>query len=112
MSAPECRIVIYWTLVAADGEMLSCDLCRNSDGLHVRCVSDTGDVVFTELVASATEAMETATAWKQLYLGEHHWSEHRADDSPDIRSHPVKPRTVLEQRLDDRGTIRRARRAG
>ena len=108
MSALEVRILIYWTLMATSGDTVACELCRTPDGLEVRCISHASAPVRRAPVASALEASALAAAWKEMYLaGE--WSEKRLDDEPVEAAAPVAPRTVFEQRVKQRGTLRRWR---
>ena len=107
MGAIELRIVIYWTLVAAGGDTLACELCRTSQGIELRCVTHSRDVIRAEPVASAVEAL--SLAWKDIYLADDEWSERPLDWDPETVPHVAKPRTVLEQRVQSRGTLRRLR---
>jgi hypothetical protein len=108
MSALDLRILIYWTLVATSGDTVTCELCRTPDGLEVRCISHATAPVRRAHVSSALEASALAAAWKEMYLaGE--WSEKRFDDDPPGLEEPTGPRTVFEQRVKQRGTLRRLR---
>jgi hypothetical protein len=54
------------------------------------------------------EASALAAAWKDMYLaGE--WSEKRFDDEPVEATAAAGPRTVFEERVKQRGTLRRVR---
>jgi L-alanine-DL-glutamate epimerase-like enolase superfamily enzyme len=108
MSALEMRILIYWTLVATSGDTVVCELCRTADGLEVRCMSHAPSPIRRAPVASAMEASALAAAWKDMYLaGE--WSEKRFDDEPVEATAAAGPRTVFEERVKQRGTLRRVR---
>ena len=108
MSALDLRILIYWTLVATSGDTVACELCRTADGLEIRCVSHASSPIRRAPVASALEAGVLAAAWKEMYLaGE--WSEKRFDDELAETTEPASPRTVFEQRVKQRGTLRRLR---
>ena len=108
MSALDPRILIYWTLVATSGETVACELCRTADGLEVRCMSHAPAPIRRARVASAMEASALAAAWKEMYLaGE--WSEKRFDDEPIEQPPTASPATVFEQRVKQRGTLRRLR---
>ena len=109
MGAIELRIVVYWTLVAAGGDTLACELCRTSHGIELRCMTQTRDVIRVEPVASAVEALSLAAAWKDLYLADDQWSERPLDWDPATVPLRSKRRTVLEQRVEHRGTLRRSR---
>jgi hypothetical protein len=106
MSALEMRILIYWTLVATSGDTVACELCRTSDGLEVRCTSHACAPLRRAPVTSAIEASALAAEWKEMYLAGA-WSERRFDDEP-VEA-PAGPRTVFEQRVKQRGTLRRLR---
>ncbi len=107
MAGLDLRILIYWTLVATSGDTVACELCRTAQGLEVRCVSHASPLRRVP-VASAAEASALAAAWKEMYLaGE--WSEKRFDDEPIEAPEPAGPRTVFEQRVKQRGTLRRLR---
>ena len=108
MSALDLRILIYWTLVATSGDTVACELCRTPNGLEVRCLSHATAPVRRAPVASALEASALAAAWKEMYLaGE--WSEKHFDDEPADVAEAAGPRTVFEQRVKQRGTLRRLR---
>ena len=109
MSARELRILIYWTLVATSGDTVACELCRTADGLEVRCTSHASSPLRRAPVASATEASALAAEWKEMYLAGNAWSEKRGDDTPAEALEPAGPRTVFEQRVKQRGTLRRLR---
>ena len=109
MGAIELRIVVYWTPVAAGGDTLACELCRTSRGIELRCISQTRDVIRVEPVASAVEALSLAAAWKTLYLADEQWAERPRDWDPETVPHRSPRRTVLEQRVEHRGTLRRSR---
>jgi hypothetical protein len=108
MSALDPRILIYWTLVATSGDTVACELCRTPDGLEVRCISHAPAPVRRAHVTSVMEAGAVAAAWKEMYLaGE--WSEKRFDDEPVEKPDTAGPATVFEQRVKQRGTLRRLR---
>lgn len=108
MSALDLRILIYWTLVATSGDTVACELCRTAHGLELRCVSHASTPIRRAPVASAHEGHALAAAWKEMYLaGE--WSEKRVEDEPVEAPEPAAPRTVFEQRVKQRGTLRRLR---
>jgi hypothetical protein len=109
MSAREMRILIYWTLVATSGDTVACELCRTADGLEVRCSSHASAPIRRAPVASATEASALAAEWKQMYLAGDAWSEKRVEDEPVEPPASAGPRTVFEQRVKQRGTLRRLR---
>jgi hypothetical protein len=109
MSALEMRILIYWTLVATSGDTVACELCRTADGLEVRCTSHASAPIRRAPVRSATEASARAAEWKEMYLAGDAWSERRVDDEPVEAREPAEPRTVFEQRVKQRGTLRRMR---
>ena len=107
MSALDLRILVYWTLVATSGDTVACELCRTAQGLEVRCVSHASPLRRVH-VASVAEASTLAAAWKDVYLaGE--WSEKRFDEEPVDAPEPAGLRTVFEQRVKQRGTLRRLR---
>jgi len=103
------RILIYWTLVATSGDTVACELCRTADGLEVRCSSHASAPIRRAPVASATEASALAAEWKQMYLAGDAWSEKRVEDEPVEPPASAGPRTVFEQRVKQRGTLRRLR---
>jgi len=104
------RILIYWTLVATSGDTVACELCRTTDGLEVRCMSHaSAPPIRRAAVTCASEASALATEWKAMYLAGDAWSEKRVDDEPVEAVEPAGPRTVFEQRVKQRGTLRRLR---
>ena len=103
------RILIYWTLVATSGDTVACELCRSADGLEVRCLSRASAPIRRAAVTSATEASALAAEWKEMYLAGDAWSEKRFDDTTAEALEPAGPRTVFEQRVKQRGTLRRLR---
>src|ERR1044071_4514249 len=109
MSARDLRILIYWTLVATSGDTVACELCRTADGLEVRCTSHASAPIRRAPVTSATEASALAAEWKDIYLAGDAWAEKRSDDSSAEALESAGPRTVFEQRVKQRGTLRRLR---
>ena len=109
MSALDLRILIYWTLVATSGDTVACELCRTPDGLEVRCTSHSSAPIRRASVQSAFEASALAAEWKEMYLAGNAWSEKRFDDEPVEARELAGPRTVFEQRVKQRGTLRRLR---
>ena len=103
------RILVYWTLVATSGDTVACELCRTADGLEVRCLSHASAPLRRTPVASAIEASALAAEWKAMYLAGDAWAEKRIDDEPVEAVEPAAPRTVFEQRVKQRGTLRRVR---
>lgn len=103
------RILIYWTLVATSGDTVACELCRSADGLEVRCLSRASAPIRRAAVTSATEASALAAEWKEMYLAGDAWSEKRFDDTPAEALEPAGARTVFEQRVKQRRTLRRLR---
>ena len=103
------RILVYWTLVATSGDTVACELCRTADGLEVRCMSHASAPIRRAPVTSASEASALAAEWKDMYLAGDAWSAKAVDDEPAEALEPSGPRTVFEQRVKQRGTLRRMR---
>ena len=58
------RLVIYWTLYNDAGGTLACELSRTSQGLVVRSLDGTRNVVLSERVGAVAAGASVASEWK------------------------------------------------